>query len=125
MPKTPTEMAAWCEQHWLRWETLTPAQAARAEALATGNHLLAVPAALRGGLVRWIVKGTAPGSFLSAVLCNDLAGAVRRIDDENRAYLCDLVAWIWQQAPSQCWGSPQRVAAWPLIAVAAKEPADG
>jgi hypothetical protein len=116
-----TKMSRWCEEHWLRWEALTPEQADRAEALARAP-MEAVPENLRGGLVRWIVKGTPPGSFLLAVLNNDLLNAVARVDEENKPYLGGLVKWLYNHTPTGCWGAPDRVTAWQQFATRAAPP---
>ncbi len=109
------KMERWCDIHHLRWYDLAPEQADRAEQLARAPWAL-VPEGLRGGLVRWIVNGTPPGSFLQAVLRNDLADATARIDHENRPFLADVVKWLYNYAPSGCWGGPDRVADWPMMA---------
>ena len=112
---TDERMTRWCRVYGLRWAELTPAQACRALELNRAPMAL-LPEALQGGLVRWIVKGIPTGSFLAAVLCNDLKNACARIDDENRPFLPDVVKWLYNYAPAYCWGSPETVAAWPRIA---------
>ncbi len=52
------------------------------------------------------------GSFLGAVLSNDLRGAMMRADDDNLATLFHIVAYVYNEIPSECWGSPERVNAW-------------
>ena len=108
---THERMTRWCDQYGLRWGTLTLAQADRAEQLARAPVAL-LPEGLRGGLMRWIVKGIPTGSFLAAVLRNDLKDACARIDDDNRPFLPDVVRWLYNYAPACCWGSPERVSAW-------------
>lgn len=61
---------------------------------------------------RYIEHGIAPGHFLSAVLDNDLREAVGRADDENLANLPAFVGYFYNEAPSQCWGSPEKRRAW-------------
>lgn len=53
-----------------------------------------------------------PGSFMTAVLSNDLGGACGRADDNNRRVIYEIVAWLYNEAPSSSWGSPEKVAAW-------------
>ena len=43
-----------------------------------------IPGYMRGGFLRWILYGIAPGHFLSAVIRNDLSAAVARADDANQ-----------------------------------------
>ena len=46
-----------------------------------------------------------PGGFIEAVLSNDLFGAVARADKDNLAALPEIVKFIYNQTPSNCWGS--------------------
>lgn len=72
-----------------------------------------VPVSLRGGLVRFVLAGIRPRSFLSAVLANDLISAVTRADDETSIEdLRAVTRWIYNDSPSQCHGSAGIVADW-------------
>ena len=70
------------------------------------------PERFRGGIERYLAHRIAPGSFLRAVLENDLMGAVGHADEESARELQALVRWLWQEMPSNLWGSKERVAAW-------------
>lgn len=71
-----------------------------------------IPRSTVEGLLRYIDHGIAPGSYLSAVLENNLRGACSSGDDENLAALPDLVALIWNELPPvACW-SRERVDKW-------------
>lgn len=83
-----------------------------------------IPEYMRGGLFRWITRGIEPGSFLSAVLCNDLREAVGRADDVNRERLADYIRFLYNYAPSACWGSPVKFKAWAGRGLAALEEDD-
>lgn len=52
------------------------------------------------------------GDFLMAVLSNDLRGACQRADDENIENLPAYVAYLYNEAPGACWGSPEKVKEW-------------
>ena len=71
-----------------------------------------IPERMRGGLRRYIENGIPPGGFLSAVLCNDLRGAVERGDDENQMILHQYIRFLYNYAPAQCWGSEAKFKAW-------------
>jgi hypothetical protein len=73
-----------------------------------------VPATLHDGLRHYIADRRPVGSFLTAILSNDLAGAVVRADPENRFALPEIVLFLHGYAPSKCWGSPAAVTAWLL-----------
>ena len=53
-----------------------------------------------------------PGGFLTAVLENNLTGALRTADGASRRGLDDIILYIWNEVPTTCWGSPARVTAW-------------
>ena len=65
-----------------------------------------------GPVKLYILKGFPPGSFLTAVLCNDLREAFACADDENAAAMRDWVRFFYNCAPAGCWGSPDRFQAW-------------
>ena len=68
-----------------------------------------VPELTRGALERYVEHKFLPGGFLIAVLSNDLMGAVSRADSENIVALRDIVAFIYNRCPIDCWGSEERV----------------
>ena len=52
------------------------------------------------------------GSFLNAVLFNDLMGAMARADEENRRDIFDICQYIRDNLPVSCYGSPEAVKKW-------------
>lgn len=77
-------------------------------ALAASN----VPEHLHDGLLLYLEHGIAPGSFLLAVLTNDLLGAVKHGDADCQAHLADLVRFLYQHAPMGAWVTRENVDAW-------------
>ena len=73
-----------------------------------------IPDRMGGAITRWIENGVVPGDFLSAVIRNDLAGAVVKADDKNLHNLMAYVIYFYNEAPAACWGSSENVAAWAL-----------
>jgi hypothetical protein len=71
-----------------------------------------IPERMRGGISRYIDKGIPPGDFLTAVISNDLREACGRADDENRYLLWDYMVFFYNEAPSESWGSPEKMKAW-------------
>lgn len=71
-----------------------------------------IPDRMYDALLRYVNNGIAPGDFLTAVLNNDLKEACARADDENRQLIYEYVKFLYNQAPSGCWGSPECVRAW-------------
>ena len=71
-----------------------------------------IPGHMIGALRRYIDHGIEPGSFLTAVLSNDLMGAAGRADHANWRLLGVYAAYLHNMCPSGCYGSPESVAAW-------------
>ena len=71
-----------------------------------------IPERMMEGIWRYIEHRVTPGDFLTAVLCNDLAEACGRADDENMRNLPAYVAYFYNEAPSLCWGSSEKVEKW-------------
>jgi hypothetical protein len=82
------------------------------DAFATRAKARRVPEHLIEGLALYVAHGFRPGSFLEAVLANDLMDAVKRGDDDSRAGLVALCIFIDNDLPALCHGSRERVAAW-------------
>ena len=70
------------------------------------------PQTLRKGMVRYLVYGVPPGGFLSAVLENDLIGAIGKADDNNITKLEVICKWVYNISPCNCWGSRNKVLAY-------------
>jgi len=87
------------------------ADAAPDEPLVDANWDL-VPVPLRAQLLDYFQIGMVPGSFLIAVLSNDLKSAVMLADEMNLARLADLVRFLYNYAPSPSWGSGEAIADW-------------
>jgi hypothetical protein len=66
----------------------------------------------RAGIERYIERQIHPGSFLTAVLSNDLRESFGKADQWSREKLFDLVCWLYSYAPGNCWGSPAHVREW-------------
>ena len=53
-----------------------------------------------------------PGGFLTAVIENDLSGAVGRADGDNLRNLPAIVGYFYNETPAACWGSKEKMTAW-------------
>ena len=71
-----------------------------------------LPGSLAPGMERYIEHGIQPGSFLTAVLCNNLKESFAQADDFNQQLMFEIVSWMYNEAPLMCWGSPARVRKW-------------
>lgn len=72
----------------------------------------AIPEYMREPMRLYVESGVPTGSFLEAVLSNDLMGAAARADDGNRDALFAWAALLHNGAPSSCFGSPEAVREW-------------
>ena len=71
-----------------------------------------LPHGLQDGMQRYIENGSQVGHFLTAVLSNDLLGAVSRADGTNIKLIPEIVGWLFNEAPGNCWGDVKKVQAW-------------
>ena len=71
-----------------------------------------IPDRMMGGLTRYIEDGIPPGDFLTAVISNDLSEAVGRADEENLRNLPAYIGYLYNKAPSGCWGSMTKMHDW-------------
>lgn len=60
----------------------------------------------------YVEHGIRPGSFLQAVLENDLEGACNRADMQNRKILWTIVNYIYNEIPWGAWHSSMAVNEW-------------
>lgn len=58
---------------------------------------------------RYYESGCEPGSFGTALLCNDLTMACLSADNVNRRLIYEHFEWLWNNLPREGWGSPDRV----------------
>ena len=67
---------------------------------------------MRGGMIRYAMKGIKPGDFLCAVIDNDLWAAVCAADEENILLIGLYAQWFRWLAPEECHGSRAKRIAW-------------
>jgi len=60
----------------------------------------------------YVLHGFKPGGFLCSVLANDLSQAFVRADIYNRMALFEIVSYVYNSTPADCWGSYEAVNAW-------------
>ena len=70
------------------------------------------PQEIKDSLMRYVSRRIPTGSFLEAVLTNNLREAVRRADARNILCLPGIVRYCWWELPANCWGSPEAVRQW-------------
>ena len=67
---------------------------------------------LGDSLVRYIERGYPVGGFLTAVLTNNLVESYGRADSRNIEVLRAYVSFLYNNCPTGCWGSREKVDAW-------------
>lgn len=67
---------------------------------------------LKDAIEGYVQEGYPTGSFLRAVLENDLTEACARADYINIYRIPEIVKYLYNGVPSECWGSPEKVAIW-------------
>lgn len=80
--------------------------------LRLGMIELNIPLQDHDGLVAFITRGVPTGSFLRAVLTNNLREACNRADDDNKKALYNIVFFLYNYAPMGCWGSEANYTDW-------------
>jgi hypothetical protein len=73
---------------------------------------LDMPTHLIESLQRYVEGRVETGRFLRSVLENDLVEAVCRADYSNFPLLPVIVRYVYNELPSPCWGSKEKVAKW-------------
>lgn len=71
-----------------------------------------IPDGLLLGLSQYVVNHIRPGSFLAAVLENDLRRAVHSADPASADSLLAIVNFLESTIPSNCWGDADVVKVW-------------
>lgn len=68
-----------------------------------------IPGHMRQGVMDYLEKGYTPGSFLYAVLCNDLTESAAQADDINKHLLFEWASFMYNEVPSVSRGSSEKV----------------
>lgn len=68
-----------------------------------------IPIHTQGALSRYVEEGYMPGGFLTAVLCNDLMGAIARADGENIHAIKEICMFVYNRIPADAWGNAEKM----------------
>ena len=71
-----------------------------------------LPSNLFNALERYVNYGVKPGDFLSAVLSNDLFGAIGRADHISLSFLPKICSFVYNELPGNYWGSRENMKEW-------------
>lgn len=70
------------------------------------------PESVREQMRAYVEAGCEPGSFVYAVLANDLTSAIFRADETNYAQLRQITKWVYDSLPPEWYGDEARVRRW-------------
>lgn len=72
----------------------------------------AVPAAIKDSLRRYIRDGIKPGTFLTAVLTNNLYDAILRADPTSLENMKEILLYVFEHCPMESFGSEEKLNKW-------------
>jgi hypothetical protein len=82
------------------------------EQIDRGFFDLDLPEHMYDGVVRWVLDGVHPGSFLLYVLENNLYLSAFQADHLNRHKLVEWGRFCYWYLPGGCYGCPENVKTW-------------
>lgn len=71
-----------------------------------------LPEPAQESMQAYIETGRPVGGFLTAVLENNLTESFARADFHNRHFMLDYANFLYNEAPSECWGDKEAVRDW-------------
>jgi hypothetical protein len=78
----------------------------------TEEYYATLPPTMLAPLYAYVLDGVPPGGFLTAVITNDLSGAITKADIANFKHLRRWVLFFHWHTPSACHGSQAHMDAW-------------
>lgn len=79
--------------------------------LSFNGRYAAIPESTKYALTQWAIRAQKPGSFVEAVLRNDLHDAFDKADTGNLVALQLIVSWVHCELPTDAWLAPNRLRA--------------
>jgi hypothetical protein len=76
------------------------------------NYKSRIPQLTLEGIKNYVDNKIPTGSFLRAVLENNLLEAFKRADEGNISAMQEIVAYCYWEIPGNCWGSAEKVQEW-------------
>ncbi len=64
------------------------------------------------GIDRYVYECIPVGGFLQSVISNDLYMAFVRADLESKLHIEEVVRYLHDDCPAECWGSPDKYMTW-------------
>jgi len=76
------------------------------------TYLTMLPDYMLGGICRYLILGIKPGSFLTSIVAGEWDLARKRADATNAMFIDTYRAFLDEECPKGCHGSPEAVRAW-------------
>lgn len=73
---------------------------------------MGIPERIKESLDAYVKERRPTGGFLRAVLENNLSESFATADIDNRECMFDIVGYVYNKFPVDCWGSPEKVRDW-------------
>lgn len=64
------------------------------------------------GALEYVIFGMPQGHFLTYLFENNLVRAFGQADSSNAAHMQQWAMWLFNSAPSECWGSEEKALDW-------------
>ena len=103
--------------HWLDQPTSIAIPYSKAQ--ATPEYINIPPATLQD-IYMYVEKGRISSDFLTAVISNDLKGTFNKADIYNETVIKNILRFLWNQVPADCWGSVEKMQTWIKLRNAAR-----
>jgi len=71
-----------------------------------------LPEHIRKAVKAYVEDRIQPGGFLTAVIQNNLVESFKRADHINIKRMSDIVEFFYNEVPSACWGSSEKMKKW-------------
>lgn len=71
-----------------------------------------LPHYMLDGVVKYLMHGIIPGSFLQSVICNSLKDSAATADQTNRERLWEWANFLYNHMPAAAHGSAEKMAEW-------------
>ena len=75
-------------------------------------ELRGLPGYMVPAVFNYLENRKVPGGFLSAVISNDLHGAISNADDQNRRVIRSWLKLLYNEFPGNAWGSKEKLTLW-------------
>jgi len=74
-----------------------------------------LPAHIQAGVQQYVEQGIIPGDFLQAVIANNLSESFALADEINQGQMFNIVKFFYNEMPSACWKSKEKMLMWNKI----------